>query len=238
MQALFKILLIIIAHSIFSTPAFALFKQLAPVFRYVDLGNGQVQMETGTIYTDGRFVSNIEPVISTDTSIFGEGVLSAISGKIITEQAVYTGFKPIIDKKFRRSKQTYSVTNGEWVVITVAGAKPILTIAAFDSVAAESHSEEAQFDNGGVLILLNQARSTSTVVKFTLSGTAENGKDFVSIPAKLKIPTGKTSGLINIIPLDDSLTESTETVTLTLSPRTGFKLGTNKKATVQILDDD
>ncbi len=244
MKILFKVLLVIIINLFLSQSAFALSEQLGPVFRYVDLGNGQVQIETGLIYNDGRFVSNIDPVLSTDTSIFGAGVLSAISGKIITEQAVYTGFKPIIDKKFRRSKQTYDISGGQWVIITVAGIKPIkpvITIAATDPEAAETNADETDemhLDKGEFLISLNKTTSIDTVVKFSIFGTAKKGQDFVSFKSKLKIPAGTSSGVIKITPLEDDNMESTETVTLKLVAGTGYSLGKNKKATLQIIDND
>lgn len=218
-------------------PAHALFKQFSPVYRYTDLGNGEVSMQVGTILLDGSFVAPSSSVAIPSTE-FAPGVLAAVNGKIVTAEVVYDGFKGVISRKFRRSAQTYAISGAPWVVISVSGAKPpkpTVTIAATDSSASETALDPGEFK-----IMLDAPTSVDITVRFAIGGAAKRGRDYSSIKNTVKIPAGNTSGLVEIAALDDDRREPTETVKLTLQAGVGYKLGVAslRRASVDIADND
>jgi hypothetical protein len=84
-------------------------------------------------------------------------------------------------------------------------------------------------------------------VPYTVSGTASNGTDFsiLSGTALVTVLAGATSGntLVQVAPLDDTLVEGAETVTLTLNtvlavPPPGYVLGPVNSATFTIIDNE
>lgn len=89
--------------------------------------------------------------------------------------------------------------------------------------------------NGTFTITLPAAATSNTTVNYTLSGTANNGTDYTSLPGSAIIPIGGTSATVNLIPTQDGLTEGQETVTLSiLNPCDGTVYST---ATLNINDD-
>ncbi|WP_430906644.1 gliding motility-associated C-terminal domain-containing protein [Maribacter sp. 2-571] len=116
-----------------------------------------------------------------------------------------------------------------------------LTVDTVDADAEEENSDQGRF----VIRLDKENQTGATVsVAYTLSGTATNGgaqSDYTTTgQATLTFPAGQFSRAINIIPEDDTVAESDETVILTLqsvsSPQ--FLLGTPNSGTVTIADND
>jgi gliding motility-associated-like protein len=70
--------------------------------------------------------------------------------------------------------------------------------------------------NGVISLKISKALSTATTIKFTIGGTAVNGVDYSTIADSLIIPAGDTIGNINITPIQDFTSESTETIKLYL----------------------
>ena len=54
------------------------------------------------------------------------------------------------------------------------------------------------------------------IIDYTIGGTAINGVDYTTIPSTITIPAGQDSVSVIIHPLQDGLTESIETVTITV----------------------
>ena len=57
-------------------------------------------------------------------------------------------------------------------------------------------------------------------VQYRLTGTASNGVDYVALPGTVTIPAGSAYALIPIVPIDNGVTNTTKTVTLTLTAAT------------------
>ncbi|MEP6662580.1 MAG: Calx-beta domain-containing protein [Verrucomicrobiota bacterium] len=75
-------------------------------------------------------------------------------------------------------------------------------------------------------------------VNYTLTGTATNGVDYVTIPTSQIITTGNTNILISITPLNNALLAPDKTVTFTLTTGSGYSIGTASNATITIRNDD
>jgi hypothetical protein len=113
-----------------------------------------------------------------------------------------------------------------------------LTIKATDPVAKEPN------DNGEFTVY----RSTSSgslaalTVYYSISGTATNGLDYVTLTGKVTIPAGALSAPIPVVTRDDSIRELPETVIATVTNCPGpvpcYSIIAPSSATVTIYDND
>lgn len=110
---------------------------------------------------------------------------------------------------------------------------PTATIAATDSAAAEAGSETGYFT-----VSLSSAPSADLAVSYTIAGTATNGTDYGTLTGSVTIAAGQTTGYITVVPVDDSTLETSETVEVTLTTATGYRLGSPSSATATIVNDD
>lgn len=82
------------------------------------------------------------------------------------------------------------------------------------------------------------------MLRYTVSGQASNGVDFVALSGSVTIPAGTNQAQIVVEPIDDNLLEGTENLIVTLDPHvqsTGplpYYLIRNNTATVYIIDDE
>lgn len=70
-------------------------------------------------------------------------------------------------------------------------------------------------DSGYVQFKIN-VRTTPTVIRYQIGGTATNGVDYVQIPDSVTIPIGDTIARMSIVTIPDALTEGTETIKIYL----------------------
>ena len=161
-------------------------------------------------------------------------VLADVAPQLTFLPSGYGGF---VDEVRVRSLGSTIVPNGSvWIMDDVVfGAldvsRPIVSIAATDSVASE-----VQADTGTFTITRTGEFASPLVVNLALSGTAITGSDFAPVAAQVTIPAGQSATTVLITPLADQLFESPETVTLAISPLPGYYRGTGA-ATVTIADD-
>ena len=78
----------------------------------------------------------------------------------------------------------------------------------------------------------------SLTVSFTISGNAVNGVDYQTISNSITIPAGFSSTTVRVTPIDDTNSEPTQTVTLTLANNAAYQAGPNASATVSIIDNE
>jgi hypothetical protein len=129
---------------------------------------------------------------------------------------------------------------------------PVVTIYATDPIASEGTNLVVP---PGVGIVANVTNTATFVVRrkgdtnadmpvfYSVSGTASNGVDYVTLPGVVTIPAGKYSAKIIVRPLDDSLPEPVETVILSLLAPVdvtplSYSIGYPNKAEAIILDND
>lgn len=208
-------------------------------------GQFRVKKEIGDLYKNGNFI----PIgISADQSIqIDQAGINAISGKFVMPLALWTQHKeaakpagnPNAMRYFPRSTETYSINGVPYVIVTAkessepTHAKPVVSINAVQSMASENGPVDGRF-----MIALNSAISTDIAISYSIKGKAKNGKDYEKIANKVVIPAGNVSIYVDISPLDDSLSESTETVALKLRSSRAYKLDESKSATIEITDND
>ncbi|WP_345251326.1 Calx-beta domain-containing protein, partial [Kangiella taiwanensis] len=126
--------------------------------------------------------------------------------------------------------------------ITTASADGTITNddAAEVSIAAIADTTEGSGIAGQFTVSLSNPSDTDTVVDISVGGTATAGADYASLVTSVTIPANTTSVNLNVLAIDDSLLEPTETVIVTLDTVTSGNatIGTPNNATVNIFDND
>ena len=75
-------------------------------------------------------------------------------------------------------------------------------------------------------------------VNYTLSGSATKGVDYTGLTGTAVIPDAASGVVVAFTPVDDTLGEGTETVTLDLAAGTGYGVDRPASATLEIADND
>jgi subtilase family serine protease len=110
---------------------------------------------------------------------------------------------------------------------------PTVTVAATTATATEAGPV------AGVFTVTRSGNMNSTLtVSYSLSGTAQRGTDYVTIPTTVTIPSGSPSAQVTITPIDDSIVESNESVILTIVASSGYMVGSPSNSAVTIVSDD
>ncbi len=106
---------------------------------------------------------------------------------------------------------------------------PVVSVAAFDSSAAE-----AGLDTGTFRLTRDGSTAAPLTVTVTLTGTALNGTDYVSVPLTVTFLAGQGTADVVITPIADAVVEGPETVILSVIDGALYDLGTPSSATVTI----
>jgi len=109
---------------------------------------------------------------------------------------------------------------------------PVVTIAASTPTASEAGP-----NNGAFTITRSGDLAAPLTVGYTVSGTASVGSDYVPLPGGVTLDAGVASVVVPVIPIDDTLVESNETVVATLAASPAYLPGSGP-ATVTITSDD
>jgi len=115
----------------------------------------------------------------------------------------------------------------------VYAGQPVATISATDNSASE-----AGLATGTFRINLDQPAPTALSIIYSRAGTAVNGTDYNTLSGSAPIAAGASFVDITLTPIDDTLDEENETVTLQVTAGTGYTIGGANTATVTIADDD
>jgi hypothetical protein len=110
-------------------------------------------------------------------------------------------------------------------------ALPTVTVVAQTSVASELGPFPGifKFTRTGDI-------SQPLTVTYTLGGSAVKGNDYLVWENSIKFAAGANIAYITVLPRNDALQESPESITLTLNSGTGYTIGTSKSATVTLQD--
>lgn len=106
----------------------------------------------------------------------------------------------------------------------------VSVVTTVDNIAKQGN----QF---GVFTFTRTGTTGDLPVYFSISGTAGNGVNYVPISSPVVIPDGSSSATLNIIPFQDEILESTQTVIINLETNAAYNLGSSVTASMNILDD-
>jgi beta propeller repeat protein len=129
-------------------------------------------------------------------------------------------------------------TENDQVVVTLAGQAvaieqnlPIILLGLAPANINENNT------SGVFTFSRSGDTSSSLAVNYTIGGTATNGTDYGSLSGTVTFAAGSAIATVVVNPIDDTLYEGAETVTLTLTAATTYTFG-NSTATLKITDND
>ena len=128
------------------------------------------------------------------------------------------------------------------VLVRETNALPIINIFARDFIAREGADTNGTIDTA-TFVVERRGNTNEAITAFLgISGRAQNGVDYQSISDTVTIPAGRTRAIVTITPIDDTETEHSESVVLTLvvppNVRLAYELGLHARAAAVIGDDD
>jgi hypothetical protein len=110
---------------------------------------------------------------------------------------------------------------------------PVLTVTATDAAAAEAGSDPAVF-----LVSRTGNLSAALTVDYALGGTAHHGTDYAPLSGTVTIPAGLAHSALVITPVDDSIGEPQQTVSVNLRSAARYTAGLAFSATATLADND
>ena len=151
----------------------------------------------------------------------------------------------ITDDGLDEDDETVVVTMGVPANAT-AGATTVHTLTITDNDAAPTVSftsaSQSKAEGGGTATVTAQLSAVSgkaVSVPFTVSGSATgSGTDYAITASPINIPAGNATGSATITVVDDALTESNETVIVTMGTPANATKGTPSVHTLTITDND
>ncbi len=111
-------------------------------------------------------------------------------------------------------------------------------LPAVNVVATTPNASETGPTPGVFTFSRTGATTAALAVSYVISGTATNGSDYTSLPASVTIPAGQSTATVTVNPIDDTLVEGSESVTLQIASSAGYTIATPTSATVNIADND
>lgn len=123
------------------------------------------------------------------------------------------------------------------VLPLVVVAPPPPVNVAINVTAASAQEPSPAGDASGSITLTREGDTTNSLrIYLTSSGTATPGVDYPAVPASVLIPAGSASLVIPIPAYTDSVDESDETATLTMTAGDGYNLPAVTSGTVTLSD--
>ncbi len=175
----------------------------------------------GTVTVSGSNTSVTIPITITDDALDESDETIVLT---LTDGSGYS----LTGVRAARKTHTVTITDDD-------GQSSSLPTVSFSS-ATSSAAEDAGTHN--VALTLSAAASSSIAVNYTVSGTATAGTDYTTLSGSVVFVKGGTSVNIPVAISDDSTDETDETIVLTLSDGTTYDLGSTKKHTLTITDND
>jgi hypothetical protein len=156
---------------------------------------------------------------------------------------------PLLNDTIQESSESFAVTLTNPVPVTATLITPsthTATILDDDTSTVSITAVDPTADEAGpapALVSISRTGGTdgNLTVTYQLSGTATNGTDYGLLPGSFTIPAGQASADLTILPIDDAVSESLETVniTLTAGQPPAYLLGTtNRSVEITIADNE
>jgi hypothetical protein len=123
-----------------------------------------------------------------------------------------------------QSGSAYLVGTPSAVVGTILNSDPpLISLSVSPATVRETGAD------GGLLytFLRSGALADALTVGYTVGGTATNGSDYAAIGSSISFAAGAASATLLVTPLADAVSETDETVTLSLAAGNGYAIGTS-----------
>jgi acetyl esterase/lipase len=176
--------------------------------------SGQVTVPAGASSADVDV-----PVLVDDRLEPAESVILTLEPS--SSYAVSSGVSP-------GSTASVKLLEKDWQTTT-----PKVAVSATDPYASEPGGADGSFT-----VSRTGATDASLLIDMVVAGSAQEGSDFANVPGTVQFGKGVSRLTVVIEPHDDFLIEGPETVTLAVSPFTGFFVGPYAGSVVTIADDE
>lgn len=114
----------------------------------------------------------------------------------------------------------------------------LLNVPKIHITAPDASASEPGSDTGTLRVTRNGCTNGPLTVYYAVSGTATPGEDYKALSGEVTILAGQSDAKIKVIPLDDTVPEPPETVTVSLLDDPYYFFGGMSSATVTINDND
>lgn len=120
------------------------------------------------------------------------------------------------------------------------GDQPTVEVNAADGTSGLTlpFTETSTTTGADFFITRRVATASELIVNYTLSGTATSGDDYVALSGTATIPANATGVYVNVMPINDTLPEGMESITMTLTPEPGVYGVRIGSATLLLGDND
>lgn len=132
----------------------------------------------------------------------------------------------------------FTIASDFWRIdnIQLRGFTCCISIPEISITASDPSAKEFDIADTGQFTVNSDFAPTSDLnVPYTVSGSATSGSDFVALAGVSTISAGSLSTPITVTAIRDNTVEGDETISLTLTPGTGYTIGSSS-ATVTVLD--
>lgn len=119
------------------------------------------------------------------------------------------------------------------VTITTDTWKPTIALTIPDSAAGETGPNP-----GTIRFSRSFSNAGAVTVNYSLAGTAVNGSDYTTLSGSAVIPAGSAFVDVTLAPIDDARDEDNESVDVTLSSGTQYRIGSPSNGSLTISDND
>jgi subtilase family serine protease len=151
---------------------------------------------------------------------------------------------PVDDCTFWYTQEYYAVTSeagwrtriGSFSLPGCVSSLPS-DLPAASIVASTPTATEAGPTSGTFTVTRTGDTSLPLTVLYTVGGTATPGADYTALPGSVTIAAGDAAAVIPVVPVDDPILESNESVVVALTPASTYVLGSGG-AVVTIVSDD
>lgn len=167
--------------------------------------------QSSVTFTPGETVKTVPLTLVNDALVEG------------AKTVIVTLSNPVNATLGSQNQHTLAIIDDEFPVVTI--------------VATDPNATEANLHAGAFTFYRTGPTTNPLTVNYTVSGTA-GAADRQDMGASVTFSSGASTSRRLVVPLDDSVSESPETVILTISPDAAYTVGSPNTATVNVLDDD
>ena len=183
---------------------------------------------------NGQFTVTMSAISDKDTKVnytvtgtAGAGTdYATLSGSLIIAAGSNSGTidVTVFDSELLEDTETVIITliDTDDDDVTVASSGDSATVFIDDedkatvAITANDASASEPSDHGQFTVTMSEASDKDTLVNLIVTGTADAGTDYITIPTSVTILAGETSAVIDLSVLDDAILEDNETVIVTL----------------------
>jgi N-acetylneuraminic acid mutarotase len=181
--------------------------------------------------------------------VAGDASFNDSTFRIAVEGVLTVSGTPTASSRFVEGTQTVTVADGRLTIANASGAVnnkiAFVEIASGSSplavVTASPRIASATEGGGGfasVRITRTGSLASDLLVGYAVAGSAAAGSDYAALGGTITIPAGMSFADVVISPIDDSVVEGPETVTIAVNPSEAYSTALQAPAAVTILDND